>query len=59
MDHPSSFLCLDLFAVLSDHSIPRDGKGRGAVPGDKKPTSALVLEPLSIPAVLGVGWRCL
>ena len=36
----------------------REGNA-GLSPDDKKPASALVLGPLSIPAVLGVGWRCL
>src|SRR5262249_53983854 len=48
---------LDLFVVLSDRSIPREEMA-GLSPGNKNAT-ALVLRPLSIPAVLGVGWRYL
>jgi len=39
-DHPSSFLSLDLFVVLSDQSVTRDGQGKWCVLSDKKPAGA-------------------
>src|SRR6516225_2669070 len=36
-DHPSSFLSLDLFVVLSDQSITRDRKGKWCCPRRQDP----------------------
>src|SRR5215831_18123719 len=57
-DHPSLFLSLNLFVVLSDQSITRDREKSGAVAGDKKPDGAGARAALDrITAVLGVGSR--